>query len=360
MTIANASTDLVGRLALSALFSEITPAMVSVVDENRRILYANGSLLRFLGVADADNVIGRDFCDCFVCEHAAGETDDDGHCTYCTLHGALATGLQSETAVHNISLRNHSGQTFVFRVRTRNATIGGTNVMAVLMHDISDEKRRETLEHTFFHDLLNTASGILGLLRIVELEAPGSENAKNLLHTAKSCAEYLVEEIDFSRTLSYAEKSSLRLNPAPVDPNKAIEKASGFFTMFLRMSGVRLNITPAEKSSLIVTDPTILTRILINLVKNALEASRRNENVSIRTTRDEAGNALFEIHNNAFMPRETQENIFVRAFSTKGRGRGIGTYSVRLFTEEYLKGRVWFTSDETLGTSFFVQVPDLG
>jgi signal transduction histidine kinase len=360
MTIANISTDLAGRLALSSLFSEITPAMVSVLDEKRRILYANGSLLRFLGVADANNVIGRGFCDCLKCEHPSGETDGDEHCAYCSLHGALAQSKPDETAVHDISLRNHTGQTFVFRVQTRNAAVDGTNVLAVLMHDISDEKRRETLEHTFFHDLLNTASGILGLLRIVEQEVPDSENARNLLHTAKNCAEYLVEEIDFSRALSYAEKSSLKLNPEPVDPNTIVEKACGFFTMFLRMSGVSLNIMPAEKSQLIITDPTILTRILINLVKNALEASRRGENVSVRAARDETGNALFEVHNNAFMPRETQENIFVRAFSTKGRGRGIGTYSVRLFTEEYLKGRVWFTSDETLGTSFFVQVPDLG
>jgi sensor histidine kinase regulating citrate/malate metabolism len=37
-------------------------------------------------------------------------------------------------------------------------------------------------------------------------------------------------------------------------------------------------------------------------------------------------------------------------------GRGIGTYSMKLFGEKYLKGKVWFTSSAENGTSFFFEL----
>ena len=56
---------------------------------------------------------------------------------------------------------------------------------------------------------------------------------------------------------------------------------------------------------------------------------------------------IFRVHNPGVMSAEVQGQIFHRAFSTKGEeGRGIGTYSIRLFTEQYLQGHVRFTSNE--------------
>ena len=49
--------------------------------------------------------------------------------------------------------------------------------------------------------------------------------------------------------------------------------------------------------------------------------------------------------------------IFSRTFSTKGFGRGIGTYSVKLFTEQYLKGKVEFVSESGIGTVFTLVLP---
>ena len=66
---------------------------------------------------------------------------------------------------------------------------------------------------------------------------------------------------------------------------------------------------------------------------------------------------MFEVHNPVEMPREIQLQMFVRSFSTKGLGRGLGTYSARLFTEAYLGGRIGFRSDST-GTTFWVEIPE--
>jgi sensor histidine kinase regulating citrate/malate metabolism len=51
--------------------------------------------------------------------------------------------------------------------------------------------------------------------------------------------------------------------------------------------------------------------------------------------------------------------LFQRSFSTKGNGRGIGTYSIKLLTENYLKGKVSFFSNEEEGTVFSIELNKL-
>jgi len=50
--------------------------------------------------------------------------------------------------------------------------------------------------------------------------------------------------------------------------------------------------------------------------------------------------------------------VFQRSFSTKaGQGRGLGTFSMKLFGENYLGGRVSFTSLQEAGTTFSLERP---
>lgn len=68
-------------------------------------------------------------------------------------------------------------------------------------------------------------------------------------------------------------------------------------------------------------------------------------------------NIVFWVHNPSVIPLEVQLQLFQRSFSTKGLGRGIGTYSVKLLTEKYLGGKVYFKSNEDEGTTFYVELP---
>ena len=57
------------------------------------------------------------------------------------------------------------------------------------------------------------------------------------------------------------------------------------------------------------------------------------------------------------MPHVVQLQLFQRSFSTKGLGRGLGTYSMKLLSERYLGGRISFTSTEEAGTTFTASYP---
>jgi signal transduction histidine kinase len=102
-------------------------------------------------------------------------------------------------------------------------------------------------------------------------------------------------------------------------------------------------------------DRTLLSRVIGNLVKNALEAESAGATVTLGCKKTGDG-AAFTVHNPAQMPEDSRLQVFQRSFSTKGAGRGLGTYSIRLLTEKYLKGKVSFTTGPE-GTAFTAEYP---
>jgi sensor histidine kinase regulating citrate/malate metabolism len=112
----------------------------------------------------------------------------------------------------------------------------------------------------------------------------------------------------------------------------------------------------SSDSIVFISDPVILRKIINNMVKNALEASNSGETITLKAKR--LGDKLrFSVHNNLFMPAEVELQVFMRTFSTKGMQRGLGTYSMKILGEQYLDGKVNFTTDIEQGTTFYI---DLG
>ena len=104
------------------------------------------------------------------------------------------------------------------------------------------------------------------------------------------------------------------------------------------------------------TDAVQLRRIIENLVKNAVEASEPSDSIRIDLY---SGNERVRISvvNPRPIPEDVVDNIFKRSFSTKGEGRGLGTYSSKILCEDYLNGKLTFTTSESEGTEFIIDIP---
>lgn len=63
------------------------------------------------------------------------------------------------------------------------------------------------------------------------------------------------------------------------------------------------------------------------------------------------------VHNPTYMPEEIRLQIFNHSFSTKGAGRGLGTYSMKFLTEKYPWGQIAFQSVKDEGTTFTATYP---
>jgi sensor histidine kinase regulating citrate/malate metabolism len=107
----------------------------------------------------------------------------------------------------------------------------------------------------------------------------------------------------------------------------------------------------------ILSDGVIIRRIVGNMLKNALEAIHPGDAVTL-SCHEQGGRLLFTVHNPGVMAPHVQLQLFRRSFSTRGEsGRGLGTYSMKLFGERYLKGEVTFESNAETGTLFILSLP---
>jgi len=105
-----------------------------------------------------------------------------------------------------------------------------------------------------------------------------------------------------------------------------------------------------------------LNRVLSNMIKNALEATAFPQEIILTSAllKEEKGKPrqlTFSVHNPGHISNENQNRIFKQSFSTKGTGRGWGTFSMRLLAEKYLGGQVSFTTNPATGTTFTITLP---
>jgi signal transduction histidine kinase len=110
-------------------------------------------------------------------------------------------------------------------------------------------------------------------------------------------------------------------------------------------------------SVIINTDPNLLRQILINLVKNAIEAGARH--LGMECQRGQDGKVLLYISNDGEMiPADARSSIFIPFFTTKRKGNGIGlSLSRRLLT---IQGGMMSLLDEPRGnfhTTFLLEFP---
>lgn len=222
------------------------------------------------------------------------------------------------------------------------------------INDISDQKRRAVLERMFFHDVLNTAAGVRGLLEALTT-MPEKQRDETIFLTYRM-ADFLVDEIAGGRNLAAAERGDLLVQTASTDARKILQNVSEFYVNHPVSRGKNIIITEVTGPYTITTDKSLLKRVLGNLVKNALEASQEGEKITLGFQNH--GSAVFHVHNESVMPEVVRLQVFRRSFSTKSPvGRGIGTYSAKLITERYLGGSLSFTSSQEHGTTFSVTLP---
>ena len=350
------------KLASSLL--EAIPDLAVVLNPQRQIVASNDLAFSALGFKDPGEIIGMRPGEAFGCVHAFEQPGGCGTSWSCTVCGAVSAIAQSlrtrKTCTNECRIRTthrQDGGAIDVQAHTTYLTIGERNYVVLAMHDISSEKRRSVLERTFFHDVLNVASGLSLLTELlVNEQKPEIENEYK--HDLQGLVSQICDEITSHRQLLAAESGALAAEVTFSDESIPPLVESVIEMCRNQPAAKDRHIQTGEVANeLIRTDPTLCRRVLGNLVKNALEATPSGGTVEL-SAEDTGDNFLFKVSNPGVIPQNIQKQIFQRSFSTKGgSGRGIGTHSVKLLTEQYLGGKASFVSDAAQGTVFMVSLP---
>lgn len=341
------------------------PCPAVVLNKERQIVYANQRMLAAVKASQQEDLLGKRPGEVVGCIHAGEKPGGCGTSEACAMCGAVNAILECQRTgrmvVQECRIRVETGQDSAldFEVAASSFNLDAEPVTVCSLRDISSEKRKQVLERVFFHDVLNTVSGIHGVVQLLVEDGVkprvGDDRSFQILVTL---TERLVHELREHRQLFLAETGELRAYPGVVSAQGILQEIQALLSNHEASRGRKLKIQIEEDFSL-ETDPDLVRRVLVNMAKNALEATPAGETATI-TCQDLGERVAFHVHNITTMPPEVRLQVFNRSFSTKpGQGHGIGTYSMKLFGERYLGGKVTFTSEESKGTTFTLEVPKM-
>ena len=345
--------------ALLAELLDCLPDPVLILNQERQIVLANRGFAHLLR-SPAEELLGLrlgDALHCIRCCETSGGCGTSSFCRHCGAMQAIVESQRtSEARVEECRIMRespHEPSPLDLRVRaTPLAAAGPFTVFAI--KDISDEKRRAVLERIFYHDVLNAATSLLGTIEL--WRSTSGLEAEEISATAHYLAEQIIEEIRAGRDLAAAERGELVPELREINVPAFLASLHSAFRHYASVTGKRLVIKPGVAPGTIYSDEALLRRVLGNLIKNGLESSEPGQAVTVRFEGTDA--PAFSVHNNSVMGEAVQRQIFQRSFTTKrGAGHGIGTFSVKILVERYLKGTVSFTSSVENGTTFTVRLP---
>jgi len=331
---------------------------LAVLNEHRQILSLNHSLLEMLGVDNVEEALGLRPGEALQCIHSCEMPGGCGTSQFCSTCGAaisivstLAKDLPVERECAITIEKLNRKQDLFFRVRCVPITYDSKRFLLLFLQDISYQQRLSALERLFFHDINGIIGGIMNNCALINLKAT-DEKIKDISQTLDRLSSRLASEVAMQRSLSQTESVVYQPIFSSVPVTRIFQEIKDIFSNNPAVKNKGL-ILPTDLPDIVIkTDFSLLIRVLSNMITNAFEATKEGDNVKIwvETSKE---SITFSVWNKKTIPGDIAKRIFQRNFSTKHEsGRGLGTYSMKLFGEDMLGGKVNFTTSEKEGTVF--------
>ena len=232
---------------------------------------------------------------------------------------------------------------FQLTIQATELRVRGNTVKLVTLQNIQTELQQQELEawqnltRVLRHEIMNSITPISSLtstLReildhdlvkregVYELRNEGAEDLREGLNTIEGRSKGLIKFID-----AYREYTSLPLPKIrTVRVKDLIEKVAQLMRTELKKTTIQFTYSCDSEYLTIQADEEMIEQVLINLVKNALEALAGSDDGKIELNGIYSENALIiEVRDNGpGIIKEAMERIFVPFFTTKKTGSGIG------------------------------------
>ncbi len=244
----------------------------------------------------------------------------------------------SESSQHRIVLSSSSD------------SINGKDVKIIVFNDMSstlEEAESDSwnrLIRVLTHEIMNTVSPIASLSEA--LKDVKGEELKAGLETISSSSRSLIRFVESYRNLTRVAAPVKKAFYVRDLAAKVIELNDSF----LKEHGASASFTEKQSDILLYADEGQISQILINLMKNAVQAGAKH--ISITADIDEKDCTTVDVGNDGpTISQESQAQIFVPFFTTKQEGTGIGLSLSRQIMRQHGGNLRLLRSDEN-GTVF--------
>lgn len=220
----------------------------------------------------------------------------------------------------------------------------------ISMSDIGSELYNEQTEswtrlsRVLTHEIMNSLAPITSLSEQLK-DNTNPDTLHKGLEIIGDTGKSLMNFVDNYRRLTRIPTPKI----APFNLNNLLQKQ-------ISLQDKSIDTSQVDKQLILSADETLISQVLINLIKNAIEATSKDGDVWIKAQRNSKGRTIIEVCNSgAPIPQEIRDNIFVPFFTTKSTGSGIGLSLSRQIMRQHGGTLTHLTNNQT--TTFCLQFP---
>ncbi|MDE6017310.1 MAG: HAMP domain-containing histidine kinase [Muribaculaceae bacterium] len=238
-------------------------------------------------------------------------------------------------------------------IKKANITV---NEKSFTLFTISDLRRRlqtveveswEKLTRVLTHEIMNSLTPIQSIADNMKGKSATQEMEEALV-TISSSSSSLMQFVKNFREFSTLPKPEMRA----IYLKSLLESSMKISENYADGKQISISLTCFPPDLMVYTDEVLLSRVLINILKNAIEANP----TTITVEADEKADESVEIrisNNGEPIPEEASEHIFTPFFTTRTSGSGIGlSLSRQIITA--LGGTLTFKSETA--TCFYIRL----
>ena len=184
------------------------------------------------------------------------------------------------------------------------------------------------------HEIMNTVSPIASLSdalsKSMDEKGHSELDVKTGLDTISDSSKNLIKFVETYRQLSGVARPLRKA----VDLQELMDQMISLNSEYAASCGASCVYRPEEPDLMIYADEGQISQILINLIKNALQAGAKHIDISARMGKEDE--VIVQVANDgAPIPVSAQEQIFVPFYTTKKEGSGIGLSLARQIMRQH-------------------------
>jgi len=238
----------------------------------------------------------------------------------------------------------------------------------VIFRDVTKQREIDRMKTDFVsvasHQLRTPASAIKWFLETLLTGEEGKLNRKqqDFLMEAYNANQRMISLINDLLNVSRLEAGKMKIVPVPCDLSDTAESALHEIKVIFAPKKHKYTVKIPKDLPKIYADPQIIRQILVNLLSNAAKYTNPGGRIALTITR-KPKTIIWQVKDNGIgIPTHQQNRIFDRFFRADNvvqletEGTGLGLFVVKNLAE-MMGGKIWFTSKEGKGSTFYFSMP---
>jgi len=232
---------------------------------------------------------------------------------------------------------------------------------------VQKAKESDKLKSAFLanmsHEIRTPMNGIMGFTDLLKKPELSGERQQEFINIIQESGERMLNIIDELVDIAKIEAGQEEIHKSEFLLNEILTNLHAFFSNESSNKGITFTINKNinDSASVIITDKTKLNQILTNLIKNAIKYTDKGT-IELGYTINYNMVEFYVKDTGIGIPTNQQKQIFERfrqadlTTSREYEGGGLGLSISKAYVE-MLGGKIWLTSEEGKGSTFFFTIP---